>query len=415
MGSLAARSGELKVGDVMEFLNELHHLQARFDALKPELWLTVRDPEHGVEGYVVVWTTLNAIGGPLGRTGKGGTRITPTVTIDEIGRLARTQSLKNAAAGLKLGGAKSGLQADPHAENFEETYRRFVRLVAPLLHENGGPWGGLGYDLGGDPIHCMWACDELDSTRGFTGKPVAMGGTDYDHEGIAGLGVAVAGATLLEDRGADIGSTTAAVQGLGAMGAAVARYYTQLGGMVTTISDPRIGGTWRLREPLCDALLDDVTVMDFMAVREHLERDGHECLPLDAVLYGDEPLLFPCAVQDVIDTHNVPRLHAKYVVEGANNPCTAAARAALHERSIDVIPDFIANPGGAISAYVELTSDVSDDENARTGAKVEEAKQVTREMVADNVRQVLELSAAASASPTDAATVLAIRRVFGEA
>ncbi|HCA40023.1 MAG TPA: hypothetical protein DEO92_10145, partial [Phycisphaerales bacterium] len=130
MGSLAARPGELKVGDVMEFLNELHHLQARFDALKPELWLTVRDPEHGVEGYVVVWTTLNAIGGPLGRTGKGGTRITPTVTIDEIGRLARTQSLKNAAAGLKLGGAKSGLQADPHAENFEETYRRFVRLVA---------------------------------------------------------------------------------------------------------------------------------------------------------------------------------------------------------------------------------------------------------------------------------------------
>ena len=75
MGSLAARSGELKVGDVMEFLNELHHLQARFDALKPELWLTVRDPEHGVEGYVVVWTTLNAIGGPLGRTGKGGTGV----------------------------------------------------------------------------------------------------------------------------------------------------------------------------------------------------------------------------------------------------------------------------------------------------------------------------------------------------
>ncbi|MDP7086800.1 MAG: Glu/Leu/Phe/Val dehydrogenase dimerization domain-containing protein [Phycisphaerales bacterium] len=403
------------MGDVMEFLNELHHLQARFDALKPELWFTVRDPEHGVEGYVVVWTTLNAIGGPLGRIGKGGTRITPTVTIDEIGRLARTQSLKNAAAGLKLGGAKSGLRADPHAENFEETYRRFVRLVAPLLHENGGPWGGLGYDLGGDPIHCMWACDELGSTRGFTGKPIEMGGTDYDHEGIAGLGVAVAGATLLEDRGADIGSTTAAVQGLGAMGAAVARYYTQLGGVVTTISDPRIGGTWRLREPLCDALLDDVTVMDFMAVREHLERDGHEHLPLDAVLYGDEPLLFPCAVQDVIDTHNVPRLHAKYVVEGANNPCTAAARAALHERGIDVIPDFIANPGGAISAYVELTSDISDEENARTGAKVEEAKQMTREMVADNVRQVLELSAAASASPTDAATVLAIRRVFGEA
>jgi glutamate dehydrogenase (NAD(P)+) len=396
------------------FLRELHELQARFESLEPELWLTVRDPELGVEGYVVVWTTLNAIGGPIGRVGKGGTRITPTVTIDEIGRLARTQSLKNAAAGLQLGGAKSGLCADPRAAGFEEKYRRFVRLVAPLLRENGGSWGGLGYDLGGDPLHCLWACDELSSTTCFTGKTVEMGGTDYDSEGIAGLGVAIAGATLLNHRGEGIGGTAAAVQGLGAMGAAVARYYTELGGIVTTLSDPRIGGTWRLKEPLCGALLDDVTVMDFMAIKEHLDRDGHEQLSLDAVLYGEEPLLFPCAVQDVIDTHNVPRIHAKYVVEGANNPCTASARVALHERGIDVIPDFIANPGGAIAAYVELTSSVSNEENARTAAKVDEAKHTTRTMVADNVVQVLELSASAEASPTDSATLLAMRRVFGK-
>jgi len=401
------------MSDATGFLRELHELQARFESLEPELWLTVRDPNLDVEGYVVVWTTLNAMGGPLGRIGKGGTRITPTVTIDEIGRLARTQSLKNAAAGLQLGGAKSGLCADPRAAGFEEKYRRFVTLVSPLLQENGGPWGGLGYDLGGDPSHCLWACDELGSTTCFTGKTVEMGGTDYDSEGIAGLGVAVAGATLLKHRGQDIGGTAAAVQGLGAMGAAVARYYTDLGGMVTTLSDPRIGGTWRLKEPLSGALLDDVVVMDFMAIKEHLDRDGHEHLPLDAVLYGDEPLLFPCAVQDVINTNNVPRLHAKYVVEGANNPCTAAARVALHMRGIDVIPDFIANPGGAIAAYVELTSSVSNEENARTAAKVDEAKHTTRTMVADNVVQVLDLSISTDASPTDAATLLAMRRVFG--
>jgi glutamate dehydrogenase (NAD(P)+) len=393
----------------------LHSLQARFDALEPELWATIRDPAHGVEGYVVVWTTLNAHGGPLGRTGKGGTRITPTVTIDEIGRLARTQSLKNAAAGLKLGGAKSGLRADPRDEHFEQIYRRFVSLTAPLLHQNGGPWGGLGYDIGGDPQHCLWACDELGSTRGFTGKPVEMGGTDYDREGIAGLGVAQAGASLLSHRGADIASTTAAVQGLGAMGAAVARYFTEFGGMVTTMSDPRIGGTWRLKSPLSGALLDDVAVMDFVAIKAHLDQGGHEQLPLDAVLYGDEAMLFPCAVQDVIDTHNVPRLHATYVVEGANNPCTAAAQAAMYERGIDVVPDFIANPGGVIAAFVELTSDVSDEENARTAAKVLEAKHTTRTMVSANVTEVLDLAASAGASPVDAGSLLALRRVFGAA
>lgn len=403
------------MSDVTGFLKELHELQARFESLEPELWVTVRDPDLGVEGYIVVWTTLNAIGGPLGRIGKGGTRITPTVTIDEIGRLARTQSLKNAAAGLRLGGAKSGLCADPRAAGFEAKYRRFVNLVSPFLRENGGPWGGLGYDLGGDPSHCLWACDELGSTTCFTGKAVEMGGTDYDSEGIAGLGVAVAGATLLKYRGQNIGGTAAAVQGLGAMGAAVARYYTELGGRVTTLSDPRIGGTWRLRKALGGALLDDVIAKDFEAIKSHLDRDGHEQRPLDAVLYGDEPLLFPCAVEDVIDTHNVPQLHAKYVVEGANNPCTAAARVAMHERGIDVIPDFIANPGGAIAAYIELTSTVSNEENARTAAKVDEAKHATRTMVSDNVVQVLELSSSAEASPTDAAMLLAMRRVFGTA
>lgn len=403
------------MSDRTDFLTELNSLQASFDALEPELCATIRDPAHGVEGYVVVWTTLNAQDGPLGRTGKGGTRITPTVTIDEIGRLARTQSLKNAAAGLKLGGAKSGLRADPRDEHFEHIYRRFVSLSAPLLQQNGGPWGGLGYDLGGNPQHCLWACDELGSTRGFTGKPIEMGGTDYDREGIAGLGVAVAGASLLSHRGTDISSTAAAVQGLGAMGAAVARYYTELGGMVTTISDPRIGGTWRLKSPLSGALLDDVAVMDFVAIKSHLDQEGHEQLPLDAVLYGDEAMLFPCAVQDVIDTHNVPRLHAKYVIEGANNPCTAAARTLLHERGIDVVPDFIANPGGAIAAFVELTSEVSDEENARTAAKVDEAKHTTRAMVSANVAEVLDLASSAGASPVDAASLLALRRVFGTA
>lgn len=62
-------------------LGKLAELESRFAALAPELELTVRDPELGVEGYVVVWTTLTAREGPLGRLGKGGTRITPQTTL----------------------------------------------------------------------------------------------------------------------------------------------------------------------------------------------------------------------------------------------------------------------------------------------------------------------------------------------
>jgi glutamate dehydrogenase (NAD(P)+) len=79
------------------------------------------------------------------------------------------------------------------------------------------------------------------------------------------------------------------------------------------------------------------------------------------------------------------------------------------------VPDFIANPGGAIAAFVELTSDVSDEENARTAAKVDEAKHTTRTMVSANVTEVLDLASSAGASPVDAASLLALRRVFGTA
>src|SRR6478736_2351606 len=188
----------MKHVDREAFRAELKRLQALFETMPPELEVTVRDPALGVEGYVVVWNTGISAGGPLERSGKGGTRITPTVTLEEVKMLARTMALKNAAAGLPLGGAKSGLKLDPSTAGFERQYRRFVRLCAPFLHENGGPFGGFGFDIGARPEHALWACDELGSTRSFTGKPLHMGGTDYDREGIAGLGVAVAGATVLE-------------------------------------------------------------------------------------------------------------------------------------------------------------------------------------------------------------------------
>jgi glutamate dehydrogenase (NAD(P)+) len=335
------------------------------------------------------------------------------VTADEIGRLARTQTLKNAAAGLATGGAKSGLRADPQAPGFEEQYRRFVRLTWPCHYDNGGPWGGLGYDLGGNPQHCQWAIDELDTTRCFTGKPVEQGGTDYDAEGIAGLGVATAATTWLNRQSDGVAGATASVQGVGAMGAAVCRYFTEQGGKICCIADPRIDGAWRLKTALSGALLDAIAAMDFAAVREHLTNDDHEKIGMDDVLWEEVDVLFPCAVQDVIDTDNQNRIRAKVVVEGANNPCTGEARHALHDRGLPVVPDFIANPGGAIAASVEMTSAVTDEENASTRAKVLEAKQTTQDLVSANVGEVLDIAEAHQAALVDAASLLALRRVLG--
>ena len=91
-----------------EFYAELESLQAYFEAMRPELEVTLRDPVLGIEGYVVVWNTGISIGGPLERCGKGGTRITPTVTLDEVKMLARTRRSRTPRLDSPWAGAASG-------------------------------------------------------------------------------------------------------------------------------------------------------------------------------------------------------------------------------------------------------------------------------------------------------------------
>ena len=255
---------------------------------------------------------------------------------------------------------------------------------------------------------------ELGSTRCFTGKPVEMGGTDYDVEGIGGLGVAVAAQTWLEETGQSPSSASIGVQGAGAMGAAVCRYAVEAGMTLRYLADPRLGGCWQIETEFDGALHDAVIRMDFEAAKAELESGPHICMDLDDVLVQAVDILFPCAAQHVIDEDNVDTINAKAVVEGANNPCTNDARTELYARGVTVVPDFIANPGGVIAASVELISDVSNEENAKTRAKVTEAMEFTRTEVSANVRQMLELADSVGVDPVRAGLYLSYQRVFGE-
>jgi glutamate dehydrogenase (NAD(P)+) len=388
------------------FYAELQALKDHFQATPPELEVTVRDPALGVEGYVVVWNTAISAGGPLEGCGKGGTRITPQVSLDEVRMLARTMALKNAAAGLPLGGAKSGLRLDPAAAGFEKQYRRFVRLCAPLLHENGGPFGGFGFDIGARPEHALWACDELKSTRSFTGKPLDLGGTDYDREGIAGLGVAVAGRTLLEVHRESAASASFALQGVGAMGAAVVRYFSETGAGLSAFGDPRYGGTWMFEAPPSAELRSALGAQEIEKASALLAKQAKKVSDDAAdVLYCPVDILFPCAVQNAITVHNGERVRARYICEGANAPVTEEARTQFHRNGTPVVPDFIANPGGVTAAFVELTSDSAN--------KVEQAKALAREKIAANVRRLFELAQRYDADPQDAAVYMALSRIRG--
>ncbi len=396
-----------------DFYRQLTVLQQRFDAMQAELEVTVRDPALAVEGYVVVWNTAISAGGPLPDCAKGGTRIRAGLSLDEVKMLARNMAIKNAAADLPLGGAKSGLNADPNAEGFEQQYRRFIELCRPFTYENGGPFGGFGFDLGARAEHALWACDVMKSTRSFTGKPLHMGGTDYDREGIAGLGVAESAAAMLEQHKLDSASTRFAIQGLGAMGAAVLRYFSDYGASLFALGDPKYGGTWHFDGGISDDLRSALVRQQLDKARRLIEQEG-DLISHNAneVLYADVDVLFPCALQQVITADNEKQIQARYIVEAANNPTEMEAGLKLCRRGVQQMPDFIANAGGVIAAFVELTSTVSNEENVRTAAKVNEAKLLTREKIRSNVEAITHLSEQFNTSLRDAALYIALGNIF---
>ena len=376
----------------------LNEFQTRFEGEGALLELTLRDHAMDVEGYVVVWNTAICKGGPFDRgamqpgMGKGGTRMTADLKLDDIRRLARAMALKNAAAGLKMGGAKSGLRCQLNDPLYEAKYRRFVQLVkqAGILFEDGGMFGGFGYDVGNrPPLNAQWACDELQSLGSFTGKPLALGGTNYENEGIAGLGVAIAAKTILECHGRTVKDTRFAVQGSGAMGAAVIYYFHAQGAQLKFVSDPKFGGTWVLENGASDDLVNALYHQKNETAQSLLNAEG-ALLSNDTSqsLYQDVDIVFPCAMEDAITEANASKIRAPYVVEGANNPVTHRAYEILDDNGIYTVPGLLANAGGIIAAYVELTADVSLEDNIKNHTKTKLAKDTTIERIGNNIREM---------------------------
>src|SRR5260370_12316217 len=104
---------------------------------EPRLRVIWTDPITGRKGYAVIDRMVNGLAG-------GGTRMRSGVTLDEVERLARTMSYKNGAFNLPGGGAKGGIDIDPHDSEARGMLSRYVRAMTPLYR---GGWG-TAEDLG---------------------------------------------------------------------------------------------------------------------------------------------------------------------------------------------------------------------------------------------------------------------------
>lgn len=350
------------------------------DELGPAKIVHLWEPELAMRAIVVI---DNVACGPA----IGGVRMAPDVTTEEVFRLARAMTFKNAAAGLAHGGGKAAILADPAVPPAEKErlVRAFARAIRDLKDYIPGP------DMGTNEACMAWVHDEIGRCIGL---PRERGGIPLDEIGATAFGVVAAAEVAGAHLGLDLQGARVAIQGFGAVGSHAARFLAERGARIVAVAD--IAG-----------MVEDPNGLDVAALLAHQRRHGGIAgfkggKPGDREALIDVPcdIWIPAARPDAIREDNAHRLQARLVVCGANIPCTSGAETALHARGVLVVPDFIANAGGVICGAVEYR-----------GGSQGQALAAIEEQVRANTRAMLDAMQAEDSLPRAAAEALALRRI----
>ena len=324
--------------------------RALVDELGPAMIALLHDADAGLEAIVVV---DNVAAGPA----IGGVRMATDVSVQEVARLARAMTLKNAAAGLPHGGGKAGIVADPLLDPAakQRLLRAFARAIRDLRDYTPGP------DMGTDETCMAWVRDEIGRAVGL---PEVLGGIPLDVVGATGRGLAVCAEVVEEAGWLRLRGARVAVQGFGAVGRHTARFLAERGALLVGASDSR----GAVVNP--DGL-DVGALAEFAGGGRSVgEFPGGTPIPRDDLLVMPCDLLVPAARPDAITADNVEAVTAKVVLQGANLPVTLEAEQLLHKRGVLSVPDFIANAGGVICAAVEYRGGTRSEAFARIDEKI---------------------------------------------
>jgi len=293
----------------------------------------------------------------LGPT-RDGTRFVPNLDLDEVKALGLFMTIKHAVSGVPAGGGKGGIKVDPSELSeweLERLTRGFIRNLKPMGPNTDIP----GADIGTNYKTQSWMLDEYEQITGehlphaINDKPSSMGGTAGSAEA-TGLGIFFVSMAAFEDynvsKDADI-----VVQGFGQVGANIARYLDDQGYNIIGVSD--ISGGLYLESGF-----------DIADLQEYVEENGviegygkGEEISNEELLELDCEVLIPAAVQNVLNKENADNVKADIIVEAANGPTTPKAEKIFEDRDITIVPDVVANAGGAIVCHYERIQGITDD------------------------------------------------------
>lgn len=291
-----------------------------------------------VMGYVVLDSTVCGVS-------RGGLRMSTNVSEAEVRDLARTMTLKCGFLRQPQGGAKAGVRFNPEAPLAERRQRleAFGRAIAPLLINRifipGPDMGTNDTDiramLNAVGVKLKWR--ELRDTQ--SGQYTAAT-------------VFISAKRGMEHLGLTLPRCTVAIEGFGNVGSALASLLDQANAKVVAISTERgaITNPHGLNVKQLNQLADrhGSRVVDFYADAERIRCAELFELPVD--------LLCPCATHHSLHADNAPRVLARLICPGANNPVTAEAEKILFERGLVYLPDFVANCGGILGSTMAFAS-----------------------------------------------------------
>jgi len=327
------------------------------DQFGPELVIKVWNPKLGMEGFLVI---DNTVLGP----GKGGIRMTPNVTVDEVFRLARTMTFKNALAEIPFGGAKAGIVWPPFAKasggkrgdlgqlkkEYIQSFAKAISLLTPKKYI-AGP------DVNTGEMEMQYFAEATGKWNSATGKPsnycMRVFGKPGEicgipHEfGSTGFGVAHSTAVAVELKGLDVKNITVAIHGFGNVGTFTYKYLTDMGAKVVAVADSSsaIFDKKGFEKETFDQWIKEGKKLKDYPQGEKVNTEDFWGLAVD--------VLIPASVTDVINKTNYQKIRAKIIVEAANIPVNEEIEEELYKKGILIVPDFVANAGGVISSYAE--------------------------------------------------------------
>ena len=320
---------------------------------------------------------------------KGGIRFHPEETEDTIRALSGWMTWKTAVVDLPLGGGKGGVVCNPHEmseRELENLSRGYVRAVVQII---GVDKDIPAPDVYTNPQTMAWMMDEYEAITQshqpgvFTDKPQQIGGTEGRRDATARGGV-ITVREACKVLGVDP-TGTFAIQGFGNAGQRAALLHSELlgGGKLIAVCDSRGG----IINP--DGMNPRELVMYKLKKGSVVGFPGAQSIPRDSVLELDVDVLYPAALENSINEHNMERVKAKILCELANGPTTPEADLFLHSRGIHVIPDILASAGGVTVSYFEMVQDKSsffwDEEavHARLDEKMRKAYHRVQEAIRD--------------------------------